>query len=271
MKQAAISLGCRLLAIALGVGATPALAQSTYVQVDYMKVAPGKDQAYIDLERNIWKPYHQALIEAGRRVWWGLYGVRSPAGTEVDHNYATVNVYGKFADMEAPYAGDVLARVHAGKDVSTLANEALAARDLARSETWQLVDQVPAGGPATPAHYLLVNCMKVPVGGEAAYLALEQEMWKPIHQARVAGGHTTGWALYALRFPSGAALDCNYATVESYDAFGDLENPVTLDMIKKVHPNADATTLGAMGDRTNAARRIERAELWELLESTLPR
>jgi hypothetical protein len=271
VKKNAVRMRCCLLAVALAVVAGPALAQSTYVQVDYMKVAPGKDQAYVDLERNVWKPYHQALVDAGRRAGWELYAVRFPAGSEVDYNYATANVFGKFTDMETPFDADVLARVRPGKDLATLASEAQAARDLVRSEAWQLLDEVPAGGPAKLSRYIRVSYMKVPAGGEDAYIALERQMWKPIHAQRVADGHAAGWALYALRFPSGAGLDYNFATVESYDQFGQLENPITLEMFKRVHPNADPATLAAMADRTTAVRELVRSELWERLDSTNPK
>jgi len=270
MKRRLLGIGC-VLAMVLAVGVAPALAQGSYVQVDYMKVAPGKDQAYVDMERNVWKPYHQALVDAGQHAWWGLYGVRSPAGSEVGYSYATVNVFSKFTDMETPFSADVLRKVYPGKDISTFGNEALATRDLVRSETWQLIDQVPEGGLATPARYLLINCMRVPSGGAEAYLQLEREMWKPIHAARVADGYTAGWQLYGLRFPNRTAADCTFGTVESYNKFANLENPVTLDMIKKVHPNADAATIAAISDRTEAVRQLVQQQLWELIDSTTMR
>jgi hypothetical protein len=267
VKPNAVRIGCWLVAVALGVGAAPALAQGPYVQVDYMKVAPGRDDAYVALERDVWKPYHETLVKAGRRAAWRLYAVLSPAGSEVAYNYVTANVFERFADMEDPFATDVLAEVHPGKDMTTLFDEAAAVRDGVRSETWQLIDEVRAEGPPTPARYIMVNYMKVPVGGDADYLGVERELWKPLHESRVADGHAAGWALYALRFPSGAALDYNYATVDSYAEYGDLENPLTLEMVEKVHPGGQAT-FDAIGERTNEVRELVRTELWELLETT---
>jgi len=256
------------LSLVLAIGVAPVLAQGSYVQVDYMKVAPGKGQAYVDMERNVWKPYHQALVDAGQHAWWGLYAVRSPTGTEVGYNYATVNVFSKFTDMEVLFSEDVLRKVHPGKDLAAIEDEALATRDLVRSEVWQLIDQVPEGGTSAPARYLLVNCMKVPQGGADAYVQLEREMWKPIHAASIADGHAASWQLYGRRFPSGTSLDCGFGTVDAFNHFADVENPVTLDLIKKVHPNADAATLAAISDRTSAVRQLFLQQLWELIDST---
>ena len=59
-----------LTAILVGLsvaGATPAAAQSQFVEVDYMKVAPGQDDAYLQVEQKMWKPIHEARVEAGGR------------------------------------------------------------------------------------------------------------------------------------------------------------------------------------------------------------
>jgi len=133
MKRRLFGVAC-VLAIALGIGVAPSLAQGPYVQVDYMKVAPGKDQAYVDMERNVWKPYHQALVDAGQHAWWGLYAIRSPAGSEVGFSYATVNVFSKLTDMESPFSEEILRKVYPGKDINAFGNEALATRGLVRSE-----------------------------------------------------------------------------------------------------------------------------------------
>ena len=55
------------------VGATPASAQDRYVTVDYMKVAPGGDDAYLQLEQKTWKPVHEARVKAGNAAGWYLY------------------------------------------------------------------------------------------------------------------------------------------------------------------------------------------------------
>ena len=103
-----------LTAILVGLsvaGATPAAAQSQFVEVDYMKVAPGQDDAYLQVEQKMWKPIHEARVKAGNAVAWYLYRVVSPSGSQVDHNYATVAVYSSFEAMENPYPNELLAKI----------------------------------------------------------------------------------------------------------------------------------------------------------------
>jgi hypothetical protein len=50
-----------------------------YLEVDYMKVQPGKHSDYVRVEHEIWKPLHQERIGKGELRSWGLYGLRGVA------------------------------------------------------------------------------------------------------------------------------------------------------------------------------------------------
>ena len=64
------------------VGATPASAQDRYVTVDYMKVAPGGDDGYLQLEQKTWKPVHEARVKAGNAAGWYCTRCCRPAAAE---------------------------------------------------------------------------------------------------------------------------------------------------------------------------------------------
>jgi hypothetical protein len=81
-------------------GAARAEAQDQVVTVDYMKVAPGQDDAYLQVEQKMWKPIHEVRVKAGNALGWYLYRVASPSGSLVDHNYVTVAVYKSFEATE---------------------------------------------------------------------------------------------------------------------------------------------------------------------------
>jgi hypothetical protein len=86
-----------------------------------------------------------------------------------------------------------------------------AARDLVRSETWRWVDQTPAA-QAKPARFLTVESMRVPAGGDDAYLAVEK-LWRKIHEVRIKEGTLTNWGLLTRVFPAGS--DYPYGTSPS--------------------------------------------------------
>jgi hypothetical protein len=94
--------GMQHAAVAMQVAAQPK--SPKYVEIDYMKVEPGKDSDYVRLEKEIWKPLHQQRIKNGQLRSWAVYGLRFPFGTEEKYDYVTVNSYDQFAQLESPYA-----------------------------------------------------------------------------------------------------------------------------------------------------------------------
>ena len=238
-----------------------------YLRLDYMDVEPAGEGAYVELEQEVWKPVHEALIEAGILTSWQLYAVRLPGGTGSEYNYVTVNVYDSLTDLENPYPEDVLTRVHADTALAGLAARTYAARDLVRSELWVLIDQTvdtsAADTSAAQSRYALIDFMRVKPGGEEEFISLEREGAKPVHQERVKEGVIDGWSVYGLMLPAGTEYGYNYGTANFFSSLTALENPNLEDLILRVHEGAD---LSELFGRLYAARDLVRSELWELID-----
>ncbi len=263
MKRNLGSMAVWLLAACL-LGVMPAQAQEqeVYVTVSYMKVAPGQGDAYVQFEKELWMPVHQERVNAGNILGWYLYGVQSPSGTEVHHNYAVVTVFGSFEAMENSYPEGVWEKVHPDVSSDEVGERTGAARDLVRGETWQLLDQVPETPLATPAPYITVGYMKVPPGGGAQYMELEQ-LWKKIHQVRINEETLANWGVYGLVFPGGSATEYNYATVSGYGAFKDLND---FDFAGLVEKAGLGLSVSEVSGKTQAARDMVRIEVWYLID-----
>lgn len=227
-----------------------------------MKVAPGQDDAYVQVEQELWKPVHQERVNAGTILGWYLYGVGSPTGTEVHHNYVTVTIYGSFEAMENSYPEGVWEKAHPGVNMAEVNERTMNARDLVRGEVWQLLDQMPEAPLATPAPILEVDYMKVPTGGGAQYLEVEQ-LWKNIHQVRINEGKMANWGLYSRVFPGGSDYPYDYATANGYGAFKDLNDFDLEDLMKKA---GLVMSLDEIGGRTEEARDLVRAEVLYLID-----
>ena len=121
-------------------GALAEPAKRIYI-VDYMKVEPGREQDYMEVETDWWKPVHAERIRNGSMHAWRLYKVRYPDGTQRDYDYVTVNVFDSFEDSERdPYP--LFDAVHPDIDVAEVERRTLAARNLVRGELWYLVDHL---------------------------------------------------------------------------------------------------------------------------------
>ena len=117
-----------------------AAANPGVVEVSCMKVDPLKDEDYLKLEHDIWKPMHQERIKRGFMRSWALYEVRYPIGSERECDYHTVNVYNSLADIDRPLA-DIVAKVHPNRPIAELGRQTVNSRDLRRGELWYEVDR----------------------------------------------------------------------------------------------------------------------------------
>lgn len=116
-----------------------AAANPVVVEVGCMKVDPVKNDEYLKLEHDIWRPMHQERIKQGHMRSWTLYEVRYPAGSQRECDYRTVNTYNSYADTELPIAA-IAAKVHPNIPIAELARRTYTGRDMTHGELWYQVD-----------------------------------------------------------------------------------------------------------------------------------
>ena len=91
--------------------------------------------AYESMERRVFKPGHQALVDDGYRSGWGLYELVSPVGTAVPYNFGTVD----FVDHLSPVPmAEAMLQAHPNRDLEAI-HEMLQLREHISSETWLLI------------------------------------------------------------------------------------------------------------------------------------
>ena len=111
------------------------------MEIDFMKVAPDKEDDYLRLERELWKPVHQERIRTGQLRSWTLYSVRYPFGADQAYSFVTVNEYNTLADADRS-SEEAFARVHPKVPLQEILRRTFAARQLVRGEIWYRLDQV---------------------------------------------------------------------------------------------------------------------------------
>jgi L-rhamnose mutarotase len=113
-----------------------------YLEVDFMKVKPGNEVLYLDVEKNIWKPVHTEFIKAGTRAGWSLWSQMYPSGSDNEYQFVTANLFSDFSKIGAANYDDAFKKAHAGKDLDALYEKTGNSRDLVRSELWEVLDVV---------------------------------------------------------------------------------------------------------------------------------
>lgn len=110
-----------------------------YIMIDFMKVKPGMLAEYMKVEKDEWKAFHQHLADNGKAAGWGLWSLILPGGTGRTHEFATSSRYTNYAQLaEVDYAGTFKA-VYPSKDPQAAFDRADKARDLVRSELWEMI------------------------------------------------------------------------------------------------------------------------------------
>lgn len=118
----------------------PNATPSRYALLDLMKVEPGEEETYLRMERELAKPLHQERMKADKINGWALFGIMLPGGTGVGYNYATANFFDTMSDLADPYPVELISTALPGRDMNNLIQEIVDAREIVRSELWELVD-----------------------------------------------------------------------------------------------------------------------------------
>jgi hypothetical protein len=116
-----------------------------YLNMEFMKVEQGNDNAYLTVEEEIWKPGHAELKKQGLKETWSVYRQLYPGGYGGEYNYVVVN---GFKDMKKvnsePAEGwaEMFSKIHPDMDIAQAEKRTFDSRVLIRTELWQMLDKV---------------------------------------------------------------------------------------------------------------------------------
>ncbi|MBC7773910.1 MAG: hypothetical protein H7246_00620 [Phycisphaerae bacterium] len=223
---------------------SPASAQSkttTYLALGYHKIAPEMNDDFLKLAQAWKKIVAYKVNTLHTQGGWSLSKMVSPRGASSEYDYVTLNVLtgtDQLANyLEKPFLPDNWKSLLTVEEID-LVLRADAIRAFVKTEVWSTIDQnnmVPSGAPKPTV--TVYNYFKQPAGKTREdHTKMEQEIWKPIHDARVKDGNLEQWLLLGLEFPFGASLPYDMITI---DAYADMKQYLSSnfdDYFKKVHP-----------------------------------
>ena len=99
--------------------------------------------AHQKIESEIWKPVHQARVDAGTMKGWISLSMVLPYGTEQVYQDATVDIYADMKQFMSPYKiPEFFSKVHVGKDAEAMMNKVSDVAELMRGEVRIMLDYV---------------------------------------------------------------------------------------------------------------------------------
>ena len=238
------------------------LPKPLYLMVDYMKVTSDKADAYVNIEKKVWKPIHEKRLKDGLIRGWYLYRVDNPPEARRDYSFVTVNVFDSFAKLEDPHPEKYFTNVPAEELQRTSDS-----RELIRSEVWRLEESLMAAPAEDP--FIVVDYHQPTPGNEMAYRALESDVWKKIHEARIKGGVMNAWLGCSRVFPGGSQIPFQFVTVNVFPTREPVSNPSADEAVNRaIQGMSDEQR--ALFINTDSLRTIVREDIWKRIDQVLP-
>jgi hypothetical protein len=235
-----------------------------YTLYAYMKVAPGMEEEYLKMEK-VYKKIHAAAKKAGKLETWSLARVMMPAGAHTEYNYVARNVLLGDEQLSNYMEGGYDASWMSGltKEEMDLVNRTDNIRTMVKAELWSQVDGVFAPD-MSDAKLVVYNYFSSPEGKTRAdHIRMEQDIWKPVHAARVHDGKMKGWALLEMNLPSGTSMPYNMITVDLYTGMKQYLAPWFDEYFQIIHPGKNLDNLMA---QTQAATTLIRGEVYMIID-----
>lgn len=134
-----------------GSAVTNAWTQSSSAQapaatvVSFMRTEPGGQEAYEQLERELWMPVHEERIRSGEMAGWEFYRVSFPGGTSQEYTYVTVDHYDSLEDSQGGIEAvrPFFERVHPDMTPDEVGEQTGGARETVRTELWTRLESLP--------------------------------------------------------------------------------------------------------------------------------
>lgn len=71
----------------------------TVARINFIKAETGQNAAYVEFERETWKPLAQQMISNGNLSSWGLASVIIPSGSDVYASHITFDMFKDYAEV----------------------------------------------------------------------------------------------------------------------------------------------------------------------------
>ena len=138
-------------------------------------------------------------------------------------------------------------------------------RTIVKTEVWSSVeDGIFADGWEKTTKIAVWNYFSPPAGKTRAdHINMENDIWKPIHAARVKDGTMKGWVLLGLDLPFGADQPYHMATIDLYTDMAQYLAPWFEAYFKKVHPGKE---VAGLMQQTRAATTLVKGEVRMIID-----
>jgi len=236
------------------------LAQKPYsfLAVDYMDVADGKEKLYLEVEA-AWQKIHERMASDGKILSWGLAKARK---NKFNYEYVTWKLLRSRGALDSLYDMDAIKQRMGEDEFDELMAKTMESRKIVGSELMELEDYtlVPLPGSdqkVDPKNLLFhMDYMTPAEGQEQEYAEMEKNIFQPRHQKGAElNPRFQFWRLLRKVSHSGNANEASYRTVNVFRK--DVE-PLSDVEAEKVNSQIPPLPDGLTFDEVMKMRKMER-------------
>ena len=236
------------------------LAQRPYsfLSVDYMDVADGKEELYLEVEA-AWQKIHERMASDGKILSWGLAKARK---NKFNYEYVTWKLLRSRGALDSLYDMDAIKERMGEGEFDDLMAKTIESRKIVGSELMELEDYtlVPLSGSeqkVDPKNLLFhMDYMTPAEGQEQEYAEMEKNVFQPRHQKGAElNPKFQFWRLLRKVSHSGNANEASYRTVNVFRK--DVE-PLSDKEAEKVNSQIPPLPDGLTYDEVMKMRKMER-------------
>jgi hypothetical protein len=115
---------------------------SRYMVMNYMSVGQGYEFEYQMMEDEVARPLHEMRMERNIMNAWELNELIVPGGTEYGYNFSTIDYFDRLEHIEFGFTEELIRQTHPDTNINEFFDSINRARDLVRSEVWELVESL---------------------------------------------------------------------------------------------------------------------------------
>ncbi len=237
-------------------------AQTLIGVVDYMHAE--NPEAYIKIEEQ-WKKVHEERIKAGMIVGWAVYQVMFKTVGD-PYNFVTISWYDGFSKLDKGISDEIIKAAHpdmSNKEWKQFVDQTEKTRKMTASGVFHQRLSCSGNLDQNGAYYILNEINVVP-GKSNEYLALLEDIYKPVYEEEIKGNRRTSWSLWA-KWP-GNMKDFQYITAEGFVSLDQIEYANFSSSFANLHPGKNPDDIG---NQIENLRTLVKSEMWKIIFRSL--
>ena len=231
--------------------------------LDYMKV---DDQTeYLEVEK-LWQKIHEVRLTEDAIIGRSVFKVMFKTD-EDPYNFVTVSFYDSFSKLNKAIPDHIYKLAYPEKTEDEW-DAFIKRKDISRKVLSSSIFQQEIACSSRHLDSLgkiyVINEIRVKPRASKEYVALNEEIYKPMYEEAIRNNTRTAWSLWAKW--SGEMEGHQYLSADGYISLDQMEEVNYLEYFEKVHPDKD---IDKISKKTKELRTLTNSEMWQLVYRVL--